>query len=77
MSTNEGTQGTARTLLSVATQKGTVRHLVDVEATEALTLCGRHHGINPRNVFVGTWVEDVQSVGNATCRKCRTIAGQA
>jgi hypothetical protein len=61
-------------LLSLQTPKGTVRHLVSIEETDPVTLCGRGTGVNPRHVFVGTWVENIQSADNATCKKCRTVA---
>jgi hypothetical protein len=59
-------------LLSIQTPKGTVRHLV--AEGEQYTLCGRHHGTNPRHVtaqFEG--VDDVRSADEATCEKCQKV----
>jgi hypothetical protein len=61
-------------LLSINTPKGTVRHLVDVDEPRPVTLCGRNTGVNPRHVFVGTWVYGVGPAESATCRKCLAAA---
>ena len=61
-------------LLSANTPLGVVRHLVNVEAPTADTLCGKNTGINPRHLFIGTWHTAVGPAEEVTCRICERIA---
>lgn len=71
---NDTTAKPGPQMISLHTPKGNVRHLALEH--EQHTLCGKHHGINPDNVFVGTWIEDIQSSDNATCGKCRKVEAE-
>lgn len=58
---------------SIQTPKGTVRHLV--AKGEQYTLCGQHHGVNPRHVHEGASdYLGIRAAEDATCSKCIKLA---
>ena len=61
-------------LLAVTTPKGVRRHLFDLEGNKLFSLCGRRLGINPRHLYLGTWVLNVSSSDNANCPTCLRLA---
>lgn len=71
---------TTAKLIAIRTPKGPLWHLVDVASTEPNTLCGRHHGLNPRYVeedHDASFDLRLQPASAATCKKCIAAAGGA
>lgn len=61
-------------LLAITLTRGTVKHLIDTEKGNGVTLCGRSTGINPRYIRVGSHIASLESTDNANCKKCIAIA---